>query len=656
MPLGDDTPRQNPAPRAEALRSALSEVAKDPSLSDLPPAMALQRLQRALIRACARLLAERLDVSISPAWDAADVALDRRACQTLRRVVWQAIEATRPEDRVHVPGHLYERALGWRLTRAGTPRACLDAGQRRKNQGAHYTPPQAARWLAAHALSPACLRRGALPSHLAQAPREAAARSWSDVDVFEWPWRTPDEVAQVRICDPAVGGGALLIEAGRCLTRAWLAAQGASSGVESRRRAWRTIVGEALHGVDLDPLALELAQAQCQILAGSLGEPIGASWVEGDAVRGGPWRSQMKGRGEGLGWGAAFPEVFRADGGRPPGFDVLLCNPPYLSGARRPGWSPADYELAQGAWDVSWLFVEQASAITTPGASQGWILPDAVLARESTQPVRRWLLRSRHLTIRHEGAIFAASVGAMLCCGHQRPGARQMHFERLLPDGGVWRVARPLGRDLLHESARWPPALDDVDERLGPALGEFVSIARGEELGKSSLERWSSAAACDDGSMVGVLTGGALREPHAQPLPTHVLSRERVRKPAERYRSPKLVIAKTGRRLTVAVDRRHHVALQSVYMLHLKADAPPWLTPWMLSALLNSEAVHQRFIAPWTDAKRVFPQITQRMLRDIRLPALERLQAHVADFSGARRGEVTAGLEALIESLYVRAR
>ena len=74
-----------------------------------------------------------------------------------------------------------------------------------------------------------------------------------------------------HVCDPAVGGGAFLLAAGRRL---------AASGVDPA-----TVVGGCLWGADLDPLTVAVAEAALHLWSAVRGSPVASTnLVVGDTL------------------------------------------------------------------------------------------------------------------------------------------------------------------------------------------------------------------------------------------------------------------------------------------------------------------------------------------------------------------------------------
>jgi len=216
--------------------------------------------------------------------------------------------------------------------------ALLDRGLRRR-RGVFYTPPLVAAGLVAMALD----------------GLRAAG------------------VAPV-VCDPAVGGGAFLLAAGRALEAAG----------SSRRR----IVDELLWGVDLDPRAVAVASAALALWVAESGEepgrPSGRVAVADTLLDGAEAWSDPP-----------------ADG-----FDLVVGNPPFLNQlgsatARTPAAAAALRRrlgpVAHGYVDAATLFVVAACRLAAPGGRVALLVPESFLATRDGRRARSWLAEHAEL-------------------------------------------------------------------------------------------------------------------------------------------------------------------------------------------------------------------------------------------------------------------
>lgn len=156
-------------------------------------------------------------------------------------------------------------------------------GADRRETGTHYTPKSLTERIVEETLTPLVY----------DGPAKGTPRA-------EWKLKTPDQLLELKVCDPAMGSGAFLVQACRFLSarlvEAWAIEEAAGRvldftgqvheprtsvetmppGVEVRAEHARRIVAErCLYGVDLNPLAVELAKLSLWLVTLSKGRPFG---------------------------------------------------------------------------------------------------------------------------------------------------------------------------------------------------------------------------------------------------------------------------------------------------------------------------------------------------------------------------------------------
>lgn len=127
-----------------------------------------------------------------------------------------------------------------RIAAAGTP-ILQPTGERRRT-GSHYTPRSLTGPIVKHALEPAFARLG--------------------------PDATPEQVLDLKVCDPAMGSGAFLVEAcraiGERLVKAWDTHKDKRPTIpadeDEELHARRLVAQRCLYGVDKNPRAVDLAR------------------------------------------------------------------------------------------------------------------------------------------------------------------------------------------------------------------------------------------------------------------------------------------------------------------------------------------------------------------------------------------------------------
>jgi hypothetical protein len=343
-------------------------------------------------------------------------------------------------------------------------------------------------------------------------------------------------------------------------------------------------------------------------------------------------------------WHLRFGEVMKENG-----FDCILGNPPYLFGEERPR-IPDTFELKYRQWDLCWIFVERSEEVLRLGGAIGLVLPDSILLRSDPSIVREFILdKFDAIHAIKAGAAFEANVGVFcLSARKSKEACDQLLIGTLGAESTQAAQPRPSnGEKPWLVGAATPGSGATPESRLripkGEVLtvGDVASISRGEELGKSYLNRLRPGEDGSDERRSHVMAGEGIAEPFAQPNSTHWTLVENIRKKPEIYKSPKIVCLKTGRKIRAAIDSRDLVTLQSAYNIQVSPKGrTKGITPEFLCALLNSSRANAIYIESITGAKALFPQITQKMIKDIEfgLPEPSVMQA-VSELASRARSD-----------------
>src|SRR5579883_683110 len=302
-----------------------------------------------------------------------------------------------------------------------------------------------------------------------------------------------NDLSGLRVLDPACGSGNFLAGAARRLV-----AFAARAGLGEREMA--ALAECNLWGFDPDPVSCFLAEmnvrAQCQ-----------------------PCDSEVRlhihqADGLALAW-----EGYE-------GIDVFLANPPYLA-AKNIDLSGYRSTHRSGQVDSYLLFLDLALAVVRPGGWLGLVLPDPVLARANASRQRARLLETCTIThLWHLSGVFAAHVGAVVLIARKSPapathliswqrsgwshdfrpsaekavrdeqnGQQEQHMETLntVPQsllrrqpGAELRYLLSSERGAFIERLRAHLERASGSERRLAPLSDFLTIKRGEELGRKS--------------------------------------------------------------------------------------------------------------------------------------------------------------------------
>ena len=159
----------------------------------------------------------------------------------------------------------------------------VTAGADRRETGTHYTPKSLTEAIVKETLEPVVY----------VGPAEGEPRQ-------DWTLRPPRELLDLKICDPAMGSGAFLVQACRWLSErlveAWRETEAAGQAITAKGEvvddigafeplrddagdrmlmARRVIAERCLYGVDKNPLAVELAKLSIWLITLAKGRPFG---------------------------------------------------------------------------------------------------------------------------------------------------------------------------------------------------------------------------------------------------------------------------------------------------------------------------------------------------------------------------------------------
>lgn len=451
----------------------------------------------------------------------------------------------------------------------------------------------------------------------------------------------PDkDLARVRVLDPACGSGNFLAGAAQRLL-----AFGLCANLSLEERA--SLIKRSLWGFDPDPISCFLAEMKLHTI---IHNNISHSTTN------------------------ASLHIHQADSlSLPwePCIDLFIANPPYLA-AKNNDLSGYRFAQRRGQADSYLLFLNLALQVVRPGGWIGLVLPDPLLVRANAARERARLLEEATLHhLWHLSDVFAADVGAVVIIAQKCPPQRmhavswirgrwqanatfaskhtvqQSLFSR--QPGAEFRYLLSQGRGSALEQLRI--SLEETPERarrMAP-LGEFLSISRGEELGRDTHFIQSTQSSPDTGSSSNivyergdpcgrpegalpactllthypVLRGGIDVHAYRPPTTDCRIVRQAITKPLERYLSPKLLVVKSTDRLQAALDLNGHIALQTLYLLHPRNQQKHLDQLYFFLALLNSRLLREYVYVLRTAYKWVQPQIEQRVLATLPVPLVE---------------------------------
>jgi hypothetical protein len=263
------------------------------------------------------------------------------------------------EHNLEINGNDSERSSGPRFRLAGDKTA-------RRRDGAYYTPEPVIQEIVKHAVGPV------LAAWLKAARPELLAAGDDALNLQ----RRFDQLFQFRLLDPAMGSGHFLVAAANFIAERLQ--EFVQSLPESLRRLLptlnepaelkRQVTTRCLYGVDLNPLAAELARASLWLNAGGF-EPGGLKHLKcGDAL-------------------------LMDDAELAPGFQAIIGNPPYGATLAPDARRQLKLRLPQMKHnaDTAVGFIERSSQLLSPEGRCGLIVPKPLTYSFAWRHLRRFL-------------------------------------------------------------------------------------------------------------------------------------------------------------------------------------------------------------------------------------------------------------------------
>jgi hypothetical protein len=525
---------------------------------------------------------------------------------------------------------------------------------RRRTRGSYYTPAHIVRHLVESAVGPVFEgRRKVLIEQLdAMAPRVPGRAIL-------------DHLLGIRVLDPAMGSGNFLLEAAAFLTartadvldeicsdrapeerrrvrRSVLRTLGARdreqdfSSPELRHLLWRRVLGQCIYGVDLDPVAVELARASLWLETPGPergGAPPGRNLVCGDSLECRP----DGGRGDAL---AGLPNDHR--------FDVVITNPPW--GAEFLPEQTALYRkhyrtAEEGVVNSYALFLDRSTQLARRGGYIGILLPDIVLLKDY-EVVRRFVLdHLRIVEIIDWGRPFAdAKLDACSFVCERSDEVPDGEPIRCVTEIASWEEKVFRERYVTHGTFRRNDALkfnlylDDALERSlsivnrgSTPLSDYFKIREGIHSGnirsKLFVERRTSE----------VCRPLVLRGAEVLPFFIDWAGRYVVYDPAivdrtkgeyanlgeqSWFTGPKLLVRRTGDRIIAAVDRAGIYASNNLFVVMPLVEHG--LPLEFFEGFLNSSLATWYFRSIQPRTGRLFSELKIVHLRALRVPAIRK--------------------------------
>ncbi|MFO0551200.1 MAG: N-6 DNA methylase [Polyangiaceae bacterium] len=455
--------------------------------------------------------------------------------------------------------------------------ALLEQGAKRRAAGAYYTPDELIDAVLTDALEPLIARalEGATPTAHAEA------------------------LLAIRVVDPACGSGRFLRAAATSLASAYSRVTNLAP-----ERALAAVLASCIHGVDVDPVATELASAALLRDVGArdrakLRPILGARIVAANALV--------------ADWPALFPDVFARGG-----FDLVVGNPPWIAHAGRAAQPvepklrahfQREYRAFAGYPTTHGMFVERAASLLREGGHLGLVIPSSVSELGGYRGARAahdaLCEVPNELDDFGEGRFAAVTQPCMALVSRRVAGGRTD-----APHGSPWPMKRP---DLDERARRLLARLSLLPTLPAETFGE-----RGVQSDRAMLEHFTEASAPTGRFTTPIREGTDVREFQLLAPRLHVDARalgSRMRSEDE-FRAVHVVVRQTARYPIASLS--DGLAFRNSLLAGFASDALP---ADALVALLNSALVRWLHFTRFRDARQpILPQVKITHLRSIVIP------------------------------------
>lgn len=474
--------------------------------------------------------------------------------------------------------------------------------------------------------------------------------------------RSPDELDEVALLDPACGAGAFLLEAMRFLCehalewyathrpRSWRKAGVIRLGADGEwRLTTRTrvqLLARHVHGMDVDLDALRLAHRALMLeaLDGELDEEADGqltiiarevpslehNLLYGDAL--------FERDGElGVDPMIEFTRWFERQN---PGFDAVVGNPPYVllqslgDGADWMERARERYRSAAYKVDTYALFFERGLELARRGGRLGYITPNTYLTNTHAEPLRRVILEESSVELVETYAypvfdgVSVDTAVTVLVRGAPEADHRVSVLEATSPGKRtakaeipqhLWakddRVVMDLSGDV-HTRAM----LEAIDAQSIP-LGEVASAYFGLQThdrdtfvsGESRGPRWMP---CIDG-------GNINRYYTAPPEEWVHMTDEAIKSGGDMsvHAKDRIGVRQIGLKPIASLVPGGWVTLNTIYNVYVTDDESLYDRRYLL-AVMSSSLVGWYWVKRFSDHKRSFPKVKKAAILGIPIPAL----------------------------------
>ncbi|HEY4061142.1 MAG TPA: TaqI-like C-terminal specificity domain-containing protein [Puia sp.] len=502
---------------------------------------------------------------------------------------------------VHILGTIYERFLGKAILATSHGIQIEEKPEVRKAGGVYYTPKYIVDYIVARTIG-----------------KIIAGKS-------------PKEIARLRFADIACGGGSFLIGAYDYLLdyhKKYYRKQYKDEQRLLTLEERRSILINNIHGVDIDPQAVEVAQLS--LFLKMLEDPTAGHTQQKPGLQ---FSNLLPDLGDNIIAGNSLTDHSKS-------FDAIIGNPPYVQQSMYEWFDDSikkyllsHYCSSMARLNTFGFFIERAISLLTPDGKLGYIIPNTILSQEYYEELRELILTKTFIeeivsyeTLQFKGAVVETTT--LILSKQPRPGETVISFV----DKGLAMTHRKIDQETFKNAYKkqFNVVSDTEDiqfkkniESRCLQLKEIVEINQGIAL-KSDRGAWlfdvpegENYKRILDGREINRYSinwqGNYLKYDLTA---IHSCKREDIFQTKE-----KIIFRRVSSTLIATLDTNQFYTLNTLIVVNLKENIPYDLK--FILGVFNSKFLNAYYVKFLKSTKKVFSEIQARQVGQLPIPKID---------------------------------
>ena len=449
--------------------------------------------------------------------------------------------------------------------------------------------------------------------------------------------RYQDFLKNVKVCDPACGSGAFLVQVFDFLLQENKRVAEILDSLFNQDEFITDILHNNIYGVDLNEESVEISKLSLWLKSAKKGKP--RTSLSNNIKCGNSLIAEEEIAGErAFSWHQAFPEIFKQGG-----FDVIIGNPPYVQLSEKEDidektkqYLISRYRSSMGRLNTFGFFIALASDITKTSGMVSFIVPNTLLTQSYYSGLRERLLKECKVLqlVNFLELPFADAVVENIIVTFSKEKVDEYEINIFDSRINSFMYNRSisskqfLGSTNFSFNIFYDESADLICKKMqsvGIKLGEIAEVNQAIAL-KGSREAWVGKVS--NPGFKKVLVGGKnIDRYHIEwsgeyldhkPEAIHSCNRTDIFESEK-----KLFFRRVSNRLIAAIDNEQLYGLHTLVVINLRSDFRNRYTPEFILALFNSKLLEFYFRSNFRSPKTVFSEIGAQDVRELPISLTE---------------------------------